>query len=353
MRTTTDLSDCTVLVIDDQSTSRSILTQVVKGIDAKLKVVEKTNPEKALEWATQNTADLILVDYVMPEMNGIDFVKIVKTLPEYKFVPVIMITIKKDAETRVNALQAGVTDFLSKPVDLIECAARCANLLVMRQQQITLETKSKLLESLVQAATAEIRAREKETIMRLARVGEYKDYETSRHLIRMSLYARILAEAAGFSEDEADTIELAAPLHDIGKVGIPDNVLLKNGPLNEEELAVMRKHPNIGYQVLQDSPSKYLQKGAEIALAHHERYDGAGYPKGLVGKKIPISARIVAIADVFDALTSRRPYKEAWSIDDAIAFIQNEAGKQFDPDLVKMLLGVRPRFEKIHREYAN
>jgi len=353
MRTTTDLSDCTVLVIDDQSTSRNILTQVVKGIDPKLKVVEKTNPEKALEWATQNIADLILVDYVMPEMNGMDFVKLVKTLPTYQFVPVIMITIKKDAETRVNALQAGVTDFLSKPVDLIECAARCTNLLVMRQQQISLETKSSLLESLVQAATAEIRAREKETLMRLARVGEYKDFETSRHLIRMSLYARILAEAAGFSEDEAETIELAAPLHDIGKVGIPDNVLLKNGPLNQEEQAVMRKHPTIGYQVLEDSPSKYLQKGAEIALAHHERYDGSGYPKGLVGKKIPISARIVAIADVFDALTSCRPYKEAWSIDEALSFIQKEAGKHFDPDLVKLLMGLRPRFEKILREYAN
>lgn len=353
MKTMTDLSDCTVLVIDDQSTSRNILSQVIKGIDPKLKVVEKTNPEKALEWATQNTADLILVDYVMPNMNGIEFVKLVKTLPAYRYVPVIMITIKKDAETKISSLQAGVTDFLTKPIDLHECAARCTNLLVMRQQHITLETKSKLLESLVHAATAEIRAREKETIMRLARLGEYKDYETSRHLTRMSLYARILAEAAGFSEEDADTIELAAPLHDIGKVGIPDHVLLKNGPLNAEEQAVMHKHPDIGYQVLQGSPSKYLQKGAEIALSHHERYDGSGYPNKLVGKKIPISARIVAIADVFDALTSRRPYKEAWSIDDAMQFIQNEAGKHFDPDLVKTLLGVRPRFEKIHREYAN
>lgn len=353
MRTHSDFSDCTVLVIDDQTTSRTILSQVVKTIDAKLKVVEKTNPEKALEWATQNTADLILVDYVMPEMNGIDFVKMIKTIPAYQFVPVIMITIKKDAETRNASLEAGVTDFLSKPIDLHECGARCKNLLIMRQQQLTLETKSLLLESLVQAATAEIRAREKETIMRLARIGEYKDYETSRHLVRMSLYARILAEAAGFSDDDAEAIELAAPLHDIGKVGIPDYVLLKNGPLDEKELAIMRKHPTIGYQVLQDSPSKYLQKGAEIALAHHERYDGTGYPSGLVGKRIPIAARIVAIADVFDALTSKRPYKEAWTIDEAIQFIQNEAGKHFDPDLVKTLLAVRPRFEKIYREYAN
>ncbi len=309
--------------------------------------------EKALEWATQNTADLILVDYVMPEMNGIDFVRMVKTIPAYQFVPIIMITIKKDSETKNNALDAGVTDFLSKPIDVHECSARCKNLLIMRQQQMTLEMKSNLLESLVKAATAEIRARERETLMRLARVGEYRDYETSRHLVRMALYARLLAEASGFSDEEAETIELAAPLHDIGKVGIPDNILLKAGPLDAQELITMRKHPLIGFQVLQDSPSKYLQKGAEIALSHHERYDGSGYPKGLVGKKIPISARIVAIADVFDALTSKRPYKEAWSVEKAIEYIEGEAGKHFDPELVKLLVKIRTKLEKIREEYSS
>lgn len=347
------LDDATVLVIDDQTTSRSILSQVVKSIHPKVHVIERTNPEKALEWATQNTADLILVDYVMPEMNGIDFVRMVKTIPAYQFVPIVMITIKKDSETKNSALDAGVTDFLSKPIDVHECTARCKNLLIMRQQQMTLEMKSNLLESLVKAATAEIRARERETLMRLARVGEYRDYETSRHLVRMALYARVLAEASGFSDEEAETIELAAPLHDIGKVGIPDNILLKAGPLDAQELAIMRKHPAIGFQVLEDSPSKYLQKGAEIALSHHERYDGSGYPKGLVGKKIPISARIVAIADVFDALTSKRPYKEAWSVEKAIAYIESEAGKHFDPELVKTLVKIRMKLERIHEEYSN
>jgi two-component system, response regulator RpfG len=353
MKTLNMLDEATILIIDDQTTSRTILSEVVKGIDSKIHVVEKTNPENALEWATKHQADLVLVDYVMPEMNGIEFVRLIKTIPGYQFVPTIMITIKKDSETRNAALDVGVTDFLSKPVDVHECSARCRNLLTMRQQQLTLETKSSILESLVKAATAEIKARERETLMRLARIGEYKDYETSRHLLRMALYARIIAEAAGFSEDEAETIELAAPLHDIGKVGIPDHILLKKGPLDDRELLVMRTHPEIGYQVLQDSPSKYLQKGAEIALGHHERYDGKGYPKGLAGKKIPVAARIVAIADVFDALTSVRPYKEAWSIDSAIKYIEEEAGKHFDPDLVKLLAKVRPRLEKIHAEYSN
>ena len=344
--------DCTVLIVDDQSTSRTILTHVVKSINAKTTVVEKTNPEQALEWATEHTADLVFVDYVMPEMNGIDFVRLLKTLPQYETVPVIMITIKKDAETRYAALDAGVADFLSKPVDVYECTARSKNLLTMQQQHIALQNRSNLFEGLVKAATAEIRAREKETLMRLARAGEHKDYDTAMHLQRMSLYSRAIAEAIGLNEDEAEVIELASPLHDIGKIGIPDSILLKKGDLDDIELKLMRKHPIIGYEILQDSPSKYLQKGSEIALAHHERYDGTGYPYALKGKDIPLSARIVAIADVFDALTSVRPYKEAWSIDKALEYVQQESGKHFDPELVTAMLSMRGLLEKIYSEHA-
>lgn len=344
--------DCSVLIVDDQSTSRAILSQVVRSINPKIKVIEKTNPEQALEWATNHTADLVFVDYVMPEMNGVDFVRLLKTLPDYKFVPVIMITIKKDPLTRYAALDAGVADFLNKPVDIYECTARSKNLLTMRQQQIALQNKSTLLESLVKIATTEIRAREKETLMRLARAGEHKDYDTAMHLQRMSLYSRALAEAIGFNEDDAEIIELASPLHDIGKIGIPDSILLKDGPLNEDELKIMRKHPLIGYEILQDSPSKYLQKGGEIALAHHERFDGTGYPYGLKGNEIPLSARIVAVADVFDALTSVRPYKEAWSIDKALTYIRDESGKHFDPELVTAMLSIRNVIEKIHNEHS-
>ncbi len=344
--------DCSVLIVDDQSTSRTILSHVVKSINPKTNVVEKTNPEEALEWATENTADLVLVDYVMPEMNGVEFVRLLKTLPSYKYVPVIMITIKKDAATRYAALDAGITDFLSKPIDVYECTARSKNLLTMRQQHIALQTKSNLLEGLVKTATVEIRAREKETLMRLARAGEHKDFDTAKHLQRMSLYSRVIAEAIGFNEEDAEIIELASPLHDIGKIGIPDSILLKKGPLDAEELKIMRKHPLIGYEILQDSPSKYLQKGGEIALAHHERFDGTGYPHGLKGNEIPLSARIVAVADVFDALTSVRPYKEAWSIDNALEYIRNESGKHFDPELVTVMLSIRNVIEKIYKEHS-
>lgn len=352
MATVQLFDDCCVLNVDDQSTSRAILTQVIKSINPKIKVVEKSNPEEALEWATQHKSDLVYVDYLMPEMNGVDFVRLLKTLPSYESVPVIMITIRKDAETRYAALDAGVTDFLSKPVDVYECTARCKNLLTMHQQHIALENKSQLLESLVKAATVEIRSREKETLMRLARAGEHKDFDTAMHLQRMSLYSRALADKIGLSEEDAEIIELAAPLHDIGKIGIADSILLKKGPLDDVEMKQMRKHPLIGYEILQDSPSKYLQKGSEIALAHHERFDGTGYPYSLKGADIPLAARIVALADVFDALTSVRPYKEAWSIDKALDYIGNESGKHFDPDLVTAMLSMRALLVKIHDEHA-
>lgn len=343
--------DCSVLIVDDQSTSRAILSQVVRNISKKANVVEKTNPKLALEWAAEHTSDLVLVDYMMPEMSGIEFVRQLKAFPQYEFVPVIMITINKDSAIRYAALEVGVTDFLSKPVDIHECTARSRNLLTLHKQQIALENKSILLESLVQAATAEIKAREKETLMRLARAGEYKDYDTAMHLQRMSQYSKALAIAIGMTTEEADIIELASPLHDIGKIGIPDSILLKKGLLNQEELITMRKHPIMGYEILQDSPSMYLQKGSEIALAHHERYDGTGYPYGLKANDIPLSARIVAVADVFDALTSKRPYKEAWSIDQSLDYLKNESGKHFDPELVTAMLSIRPDIEKIYQNY--
>lgn len=341
------LESSSILVVDDQSTSRTILSHVIKSINRNIQIVEKDDPEKALEWAAQNTADLVFVDYVMPEMNGVDFTSLLKVLPNYANVPVIMITIKKDAETRYAALDAGVADFLSKPVDVYECTARSRNLLTMRQQQLKLQNRGDFLESKVKHAIAEISAREKETLMRLARAGEYKDSETAMHLQRMSLYSKAIAEAIGFSEEHAEIIELAAPLHDIGKIGIPDSILLKKGPLNEEEKTIMRKHPIIGYEILQNSPSKYLQTGGEIALAHHERFDGLGYPYQLKADQIPLSARIVAIADVLDALTTKRPYKTAWTMDKAFEYLEAESGKHFDPDLISTTISIRKTIEKI------
>jgi len=341
------LENSTILIVDDQSTSRTILSQVIRGISPAIKIIEKSNPEQALEWAAQNTADLVFVDYLMPKMNGVDFIRLLKTLRDYVNTPVVMITIKKEAETRYAALDAGVADFLNKPVDVYECKARCKNLLTMRHQHLKLQNRGDLLENKVKLAITEISDREQETLMRLARTGEYKDYDTAMHLQRMSLYSRAIAEGLGFSEDDANMIELSSPLHDIGKIGIPDSILLKEGPLNADEKDTMRKHPIIGYEILQNSPSKYLQMGGEIALAHHERFDGLGYPYQLKANEIPLSARIVAVADVLDALTSKRPYKEAWSMEKAFEYIEAESGKHFDPNLVALTVSIRKNIEKI------
>ena len=196
------------------------------------------------------------------------------------------------------------------------------------------EKRAKELEHLVEQATLNVRIREQETLMRLAKAGEYRDEETGNHVVRMARYSRLIAEALGLPETECQMIEMAAPMHDIGKIGVSDMILLKPGKHTKEEFEVMKRHTVIGYEILKDSPSEFLQLGAIIALGHHEKYDGSGYPGGLSGNDIPQQARIVAIADVFDALTTVRPYKKAWAVQDSFDYILSEKGKHFCPDCV-------------------
>lgn len=342
-----------IMILDDQSTSRLILAKVVRDLGPGVKVTEFSEPREALAWTSQNIAHLIIVDYVMPEMNGLDFIKEVKKNSAYLSVPALMVTVQKDLATKHDALDAGVTDFLTKPINLHECQARCRNLITLRQQHLFLENKTRLLEGMVHNATNNILLREKETLMRLARAGEFKDLDTSNHLVRMSLYSRMLANALGMSSEEAEVIELAAPLHDLGKIGIPESILLKKGPLNESEITIMRGHPAIGYEILKDSPSIYLQVGSQIALAHHEKFDGSGYPKGIAGGEISIEARIVSVADVFDALTTERPYKKAWSLEDTISYLTSQKGTHFDPALVDIVIAHQSSFDEIRALYTS
>ena len=322
----------TILIIDDQLTSRQILQQLVSSIEDVVSVEPFANPLEALQWTSKNKADLVLVDYKMPEINGIEFIKRFRTHPSSSHVPVIMVTSIEDRTVRYEALEAGATDFLMKPVDHHECRARCHNLLTQYQQYKIISDRSRWLERRVSEATSEIRLRERETLLRLARAGEYRDEETGNHVIRMAKYSRIIAEQLGFSKDGADVIEMAAPMHDIGKIGIRDDILLKPGKLTHDEFEIMKRHTIIGYDILKDSPSKYLQMGGIIALCHHEKFDGTGYPYGKKGNEIPIEARIVTVADVYDALVSDRPYKNAWSMDAALDYMESHSGKHFDPD---------------------
>src|SRR5512147_2811466 len=340
----------TVMVVDDQSTGRAILEQVIRSLDERVAVEGFARPVDAVVWATRNISDLVLVDYMMPDMDGIEFAKRLRALPGYEHVPIVMVTVHDDRKVRYAALDAGITDFLSKPVDARECLARCRNLLTLRRQQLALEDRRRLLEHMVEDATREVREREKETLLRLARAGEFRDEETGYHLIRMARYSRLIANAIGLDRDEAETVELAAPLHDIGKIGIPDGILLKPARLDEGEWGTMQKHPVIGHEILKGSASKYVRMGALIALGHHERYDGKGYPSGLDGDHIPLCARVVAVADVYDALTSVRPYKKAWPPADAMEYVRAQRGKHFDPRLVDAFIGVGDRVVEVQRD---
>ena len=324
-----------VVIVDDRSTARSLLEGLARTLEPGVVVESYADPFDALAQIQLTTPDLIITDYRMPGMDGIEFTRRIRAERSLADVPIIIVTVVEDRQVRYQALENGATDFLTRPIDPQECRARCLNLLALRRSQKMLTDRALWLEEQVMQATREVRTRERETLMKLAKAGEYRDEETGNHIIRMAKYARLIAEELKLTAMECDEIEAAAPMHDIGKIGIPDLILLKPGRHTPEEQKIMRCHPLIGHGILADSPSRYLQMGAVIALGHHEKFDGSGYPQGLAGEAIPLPARIVAVADVFDALTSVRPYKGAWTFQEALSYVQSESGKHFDPACVR------------------
>jgi two-component system response regulator RpfG len=321
-----------VVIVDDRSTARRLLEGLARTLEPGVVVESFEDPQEALAQMKLVTPDLIITDYRMPGMDGIEFTRRIRAERRLADVPVIIVTV---VEVRYQALENGATDFLTRPIDPQECRARCLNLLALRRSQRVVADRAQWLEEQVMLATREVRTRERETLLKLAKAGEYRDEETGNHIIRMARYARLVAEELKLTAMECDEIEAAAPMHDIGKIGIPDQILMKPGRHTPEQQAIMRTHPLIGHGILDDSPSRYLQMGAVIALGHHEKFDGTGYPQGLAGENIPLPARIAAVADVFDALTSNRPYKRAWSFQEALHYIRSESGKHFDPACVR------------------
>lgn len=340
----------TVLIIDDLFSSRLLIAEIVRQIDPKLNLELFDTPSRALEYARQNRVDMVLTDFKLPEFDGIELVKQVRGLPHCIDIPIVVITVVDDRQVRYNALEAGATDFLIKPLDEHETRARCANLLELRRHKIVLSDQARVLQYQVDKSVAEIHERELETLSKLARAGEFRDKTTGNHLIRMAKYSALVAHNLGLGAEMAHVIEVAAPMHDIGKIGIPDSVLIKEGPLTPAEQEIMRAHPRIGYDILKGSPSKYLSMGSIVALGHHEKYDGTGYPNGLHGDDIPIVARVVAVADVFDALVSERPYKRAWPIAEGVDFLRSQRGKHFDPKCVDAFLADQTKIDAIYSE---
>jgi len=323
-----------VIIVDDESTGRTILQKVIQTIAKDLRVIGFDHAQSALDWLKINKADLVITDYRMPKINGVEFIKKIRQINGYESIPIMMITVVSEKSVRYEALEAGATAFLTRPIDQIECRTSCRNLLKIQEQQSIIQDKADWLARQVAVATLQIVARERETLLRLGRAGEYRDEDTGNHVIRMARYARVIAEELGLSEMECEDIEYAAPMHDIGKIGIPDQTLLKPGKFDKHEWKTMKQHTVIGHNILSNSQSRYIQLGAIIALNHHEKFDGTGYPSGLREKEIPLVARIVAVADVFDALVSDRPYKSSWKTTDALDFLKQQSGLHFDPQCV-------------------
>ena len=319
-----------LLLVDDEPTNLQVLRHILQ---ADYRLLFATDGERALQVAREQRPDLVLLDIMMPHMDGYAVCCALKADAATASIPVIFITALDDSQDETAGFDVGAVDYITKPVSPPVVRARVRTHLSLVRMDELRETRLQI-------------------VQRLGRAAEYKDNETGLHVIRMSHFSQLLALAAGCSPAWAEDLLNAAPMHDVGKIGIPDAVLRKPGPLDADEWATMRRHPEIGAEIIGEHPSGVLQLAREIALAHHEKWDGSGYPRGLAGEAIPLSARIVAIADVFDALTTRRPYKEPWPVQDALDHIAAQAGKHFDPALVALFAPLLPQLLEIRARWA-
>ncbi len=336
------LNRASVLVVDDTPENIDILVETLKH---KYQLRAATNGERALEIVQRTPPDLILLDIMMPGIDGFEVCRRLKADITTRHIPIIFITAKIGIEDELRGLELGAVDYITKPISPPVVQARVRTHLALFDQARELDHKVRL-------QTQEIDRTRVQIIQRLGRAAEYKDNETGLHVIRMSHYARILAMAAGTSETNAQTLMLAAPMHDIGKIGIPDSILRKPGKLTVEEFDIMKTHSEIGAKIIGEDDSELLRLAKSVALSHHERWDGTGYPKGLKGEQIPHEGRIVAIADVFDALTTERPYKAAWPVERAVQHLREGAGAHFDPELVPLFLDKLPQVLEVRAQYA-
>ena len=335
-----------ILIVDDDPATLQLFSVILEGAGY-THIDLQSDPNVVLSLFHAHSYDLVILDLVMPGLSGLDILRQLQTYARCAYLPVIVLTAQNDRATRLACLNAGAKEFLVKPIDPVEVLARIENVMMVSLLLKEREERAAALEQAVTRRTEELSQSRRQLIQSLARAGEYHDTETGSHIARIGRYCYALARAIGWSKRHAELLQEASPMHDVGKIGVPETILLKPSHLTEGEIRDMRRHPLIGADILQGG-SVLLDIARTVALTHHERWDGSGYPYGLSGDDIPAEGRIVAICDVFDALISGRPYKRDWTLDRAFAAIRDGAGKEFDPVMVEAFLTIRPQIEAIY-----
>ncbi|MBF0609957.1 MAG: response regulator [Magnetococcales bacterium] len=352
MATHVDICSAKILIIDDQLANVKLLEKTL--ISEGFQFVEGvTDPQLGLELYSEKRHDLVLLDIRMPILNGFQVMEKMQDLENNSYIPVLVLTAQTDMDTRKQALEKGARDFLTKPFDRIEALCRIRNLLEVHLLQKEIKSYNCELEIRVRQRTRELHDTRLEIIRRLGRASEYRDNETGMHISRMSHYSEIIARRLGMDDKFCEMILDASPMHDLGKIGIPDSILLKPGKLDPTEWEIMKTHAAIGAELLAGCEAPLLEMARNIALTHHERWDGSGYPQGLAGEQIPLVGRIATLADVFDALTSARPYKVAWSVEQAVQEIRSQNGRQFDGRIVEVFERVLPEILSVKQRFAD
>jgi putative two-component system response regulator len=335
-----------ILIVDDQPQNLELLEAHLVPLG--YEIISAASGTEALEKLSGNRIDLMLLDVMMPGMDGLEVTRRIRQDAAHRLLPIILVTALRDTEDRVRGIEAGCDDFISKPLEKTELLARVRSLLKVKAYNDLMDNYRKELETEVAGRTADlkqamerIKAASLDTIYRLSMAAEYKDKETGAHIKRMSHYSAAIARRMGLSESTVETILYASPMHDLGKIGIPDMILVKPAKLDPAEWEIMKRHTTIGAKILNGSDAEFIRLGETIARCHHEKWDGSGYPSGLKGSEIPIAGRIAAVADVFDALTSKRPYKELFSVADSLAIVKDGKGNYFDPDVVDAFFAIQ------------
>lgn len=341
-----------VLIVDDQASQRAIVRHLIQDIGADIKINEFADPVEALLFTEQEPQDMVILDYRMPNMDGLEFARRFRRPLSQRDVPVMLVTVVGDEPLRQAALDAGIIDFMVKPIRPRELRSRCKNLLDLRQRQQALKSRTYALEHKLLSGTHEMEQREQALLTRLARLASQREGADLRIFERISALSAVLADGMGLGDQYSRSIEHAAQLHDIGNIGVPDAILNQPGPLLPEERLLMQQHTVLGHEALQGG-SGLLQLSAEIALGHHEHWNGGGYPHGLAGERIPLSARIVAVADVLDALLSDRPYRPAWPVRQALDYVHSQASVQFDPGIAMVLASREAAIIATHQAFES